>query len=309
MNSIDIIIVNYKSTRFLMKCLVSVCDNLGDLSAKIYVEDNASDGSINEVVRNFPEVKVARHRENLGFSGAVNRALKRSHGSFVFLLNPDTVTTKGFFESTIYHMQENPEVGIVGPKILDQDGSVQGSARTFPGPLTGLFGRSSLLSKFFPNNPFTRANILTTRSDGRRPMEVDWVSGACLVVRRKAVEDVGLMDERFFLYWEDADWCRRMWNRGWKVVYFPRASVVHYIGGSSEKALVRSVLEFHKSSYRLFKKHTKSSLWFVRPLAIAGISVRVFFVLAFNAGRLWCQRHNFAVRHKKRIVFPKREGG
>jgi len=88
-------------------------------------------------------------------------------------------------------------------------------------------------------------------------MEVDWVSGACMVVRRKAVDDIGLMDERFFLYWEDADWCKRMWKKGWKVVYFPQGSVVHYVGGSSTEAFLRSSFEFHKSSYKLFEKQSK----------------------------------------------------
>jgi len=198
------------------------------------------------------------------------------------LLNPDSYVMDGFFETIIHYMENNPKVGIVGPKIFDHDGSIQGSARSFPTPLTALFGRSSLFTRFFPNNPLTRANILTTISDGRTPMKVDWVSGACIIVRRKSVDDIGLMDERFFMYWEDADWCRRMWKKGWMVVYFPQASIIHYVGVSSGQAFLRSIFEFHKSSYRLFNKYTKNSLWFLRPLAIAGISLHLFYVLASN---------------------------
>ncbi len=174
----------------------------------------------------------------------------------------------------------------MGPQILDRDGSVQGSARAFPTPLTGLFGRSSFLTRFFPNNSLTRKNILTTRSDCKTPMEVHRVSGACMVVRRKAVDDVGLMDERFFLYWEDADWCKRMRDKGWKVVYFPRASVVHYVGVSSAQAFMRSTVEFHKSSYRLFDKYSKPPLRFLRPLAIAGLSLRLCYALVSNGMRV-----------------------
>jgi hypothetical protein len=110
-------------------------------------------------------------------------------------------------------------------------------------------------------------------------MEVDWVSGACMVVRRKALDDVGLMDERFFMYWEDADWCRRMWHSGWKVVYFPQATVVHYVSVSSRKLLTRSTFEFHRSAYHLFKKYATLSSRFLLPLVIFSLSVRAMTVL------------------------------
>ncbi|NVM27039.1 MAG: glycosyltransferase, partial [Desulfobacterales bacterium] len=210
-----------------------------------------------------------------------------------------TYIMDGFFEPILRYMEQHPYVGIVGPKILNHDGSVQGSARTFPTPLTGLFGRSSVLTRFFPNNPFTRANILTTRSDGKTPMEVDWVSGACMVVRRKALDDVGLLDERFFMYWEDADWCRRMWRKGGKVVYFPQASVVHYVGASSGQAPLRSIFEFHKSSYRLFEKYNKAPVWFMKPLAIAGISLHLLYVLVSRQARVWYEKLKFTRMHLK----------
>jgi len=113
-------------------------------------------------------------------------------------------------------------------------------------------------------------------------MTVDWVSGACMVVRKKAIEDVGLMDERFFMYWEDVDWCKRMWYSGWKVVYFPQATIVHYVGGSSDKLIIRSVFEFHKSCYHFFEKYTKFPLSVVSPLVFWGIALRFFFVLFFH---------------------------
>lgn len=237
---LDIIIINYNSTDYLLGCLRSIYDSLQELPAKVIVQDNHSEDGVDRVKVEFRQVILSRNSYNMGFAKAINNALKQSDSPFIVLLNPDTYVMNGFFDPIIHYMEKNPDVGILGPKILNHDGSVQGSARTFPTPLTGLFGRSSLISRFFPNNPFTRANILTTRSDGKTPMEVDWVSGACMVVRRKALDDVGLLDERFFMYWEDADWCRRMWRKGGKVVYFPQASVVHYVGVSSDKALSRS---------------------------------------------------------------------
>jgi GT2 family glycosyltransferase len=116
-------------------------------------------------------------------------------------------------------------------------------------------------------------------------MKVDWVSGACMVVRGEAVRDVGFMDERFFLYWEDADWCRRMLQKGWQVVYFPGATAYHRVGGSSQKNILRSVFEFHKSSYRLFAKYAKGLPRFVKPLVILGLSLRLFNVYVFHGVR------------------------
>ncbi|MFP4347730.1 MAG: glycosyltransferase family 2 protein, partial [Desulfococcaceae bacterium] len=157
------------------------------------------------------------------------------------------------------------------------DGGIQNSARSFPTPWTTFFGRSSWLSRRFPNNPITRRNLVNKRSDGNSPMEVDWVSGACMVVRRKAIEAVGPMDERFFMYWEDADWCRRMWDHGWRVVYYPKACIYHYGGKSSDQNRYRSAVEFHKSAYRLYSKYATSSLG--KPFALIGLAVHLVFVL------------------------------
>lgn len=296
MISIDIIIVNYNSTNHLLRCLRSIFDDLHEVPAKIFVQDNASEDNIDRLNDIFPTVRLCRNSHNIGFSKAVNNALKISTADFILILNPDTFVVSGFFEPILEYMERHPDVGIVGPRILNNDGSLQGSARSHPSPLTAFFGRSSALSKWFPSNRLTCQNLLTTRSDGLNPMEADWVSGACMLVRRETLNDVGFMDERFFMYWEDADWCRRMWAKGWKVVYFPRISIVHYVGASSEKFLFRPILEFHKSSYRLFDKYNKPSLWFLKPLVIAGLSLRVPFRLASNGIRVWRGRHNIKWR-------------
>jgi GT2 family glycosyltransferase/glycosyltransferase involved in cell wall biosynthesis len=299
LNSVDIIIVNYNSTDYLIKCLESIYDSLGDISANIFVQDNDSDDDVNRIDELFPEVLITSNTYNMGFAAAVNQALKQSFSPYVVLLNPDTYIEKGFFKSVLCYMEDNPDVGVIGPTILDHDGSVQGSARSFPTPLTGLFGRKSLLSKLFPGNKITRQNVLTNRCDGITPIEADWVSGACMVVRRKAIEDAGLMDERFFMYWEDADWCKRMWHSGWKVMYFPQATIVHYVGGSSDKLLFRSVFEFHKSSYMLFKKYNKTCLLFIRFLVISGLSIRLVFTLVSNGIRVWCSKQKHGIQSKK----------
>jgi len=277
---LDIVIVNFNSTDFLLPCLKSVYEALEEVPAQIIVQDNGSGDGVSRVKAMFPQVKLSKNIHNIGFSKAVNKGLKEGNSPYVVLLNPDTYVPLRFFERVLRYMEENPGVGIMGPRLLNIDGSVQGSARSFPTPLTALFGRNTFLTKWFPGNRMTRRNLVTIGSDGVSPMEVDWISGACMVVRRQAVNEVGLMDERFFMYWEDADWCRRMKESGWKVVYFPQASVIHSVGGSSEKLLVRSVLEFHKSCCHLFKKHSPPRFHYLMPLILPALGLRAMLVLA-----------------------------
>lgn len=274
---IDVIIVNYKTSEYLKDCLRSLAPICSKCLVKIYIQNNGASGDEDEFGIDDNSIHSSANSKNLGFSKAVNQALRKSTGKYVVLLNPDTHIINGFFESSIQFMESHPEVGILGPKILDGDGGIQNSARSFPTPLTTFFGRSSWISRKFPNNPITRRNLLNQRSKGDAPLEVDWVSGACMVVRRKAIEDVGPLDERFFMYWEDADWCRRMWNHGWRVVYFPGASIYHYAGKSSDQNLFQSTIEFHKSAYRLFSKYTSSS--FGKPFAMMGLAVHLVFAL------------------------------
>ncbi len=281
---VDVVIVNYNSTDHLLRCLDSLFNSSNRWALEIWVEDNDSSDDVDRVRAFFPEVQLTKNECNLGFACAVNNALHKSAAPYVLILNPDTFVTEDFIRGIIDFLDGHEDVGIVGPKILDSDGAVQGSARLFPNLLTALFGRKSLLSKVFPGNPITRENILTGRSDGITPMEVDWVSGACMVVRRKAIADVGPMDGRFFMYWEDADWCRRMWEGGWKVVYFPRPSVIHYVGVSSEKNVFHSVVAFHRSIYRLFKKHTKRPHSYLTPVVFWGLVYRLLFVLISQLG-------------------------
>lgn len=281
----DIIIVNYKSTNYLIDCLKSVYESLGGLSANIFVQDNFS-GDADRIQRVHPDVHLTKNVENQGFSTAINKALKNGASPYIILLNPDSKVYPGFFEKVIRFMKNNPGVGICGPKILNADLTIQGSARAFPTPLTGFFGRNSLLTKWFPNNWITRKSILTNKIRGKNPVDVDWVSGACMVVKRSAVDDVGFMDERFFMYWEDVDWCRRMWESGWRVVYYPGAKIIHYVGGSSNKRPVRSLYEFHKSCYKYLVKYSSVPLSVLKPIALVGLTIRFIFsvlVLFFSS--------------------------
>jgi GT2 family glycosyltransferase len=279
---IDIVIVNYNSTDYLLECLQSVYADLEGFPATIWIEDNCSDDGVHRITDRFPEVVLTRNGRNLGFGAAVNKSVKKGVSPYVVLLNPDSLILKGFFREVLSFMEMNPQIAIAGPRILDEDGSLQGSARTFPTPLTALFGRSSLLTRIFPGNSITRANLLSSSSDGICPMEVDWVSGACMVIRRKAINAVGCFDERFFMYWEDADLCKRMWNGGWKVVYYPLASILHHVGVSSRQLHLKSTFEFHKSVYRLFEKYNSRIPWLIKIMVMACLITRFGLLMALS---------------------------
>lgn len=282
----DLIIVNHNSTDYLLDCLQSVELSLTGEAVRIYVEDNGSTDGIERVYTSFPQVRLSINSVNKGYARSVNDALKKCRAPYIVLLNPDTRLFAGFFENVRSFMVKNRDVGVLGPKVLNRDGSVQGSARSFPTPLTAFFGRNSFLTHWFPNNPISRKNMVHDRCDGKFPLMVDWVSGACMVLRKEALDQVGFMDERFFMYWEDVDLCGRMWRAGWKVVYFPRASVIHHVGGSSEKRLFQSVYEFHKSCWRLVVKNAKVPPAVLGPIVLPVLAARLLAVSLFHMIRL-----------------------
>jgi len=283
-SQLDIIIVNYNSTLYLLKCLRSIYTSLDkDIAAKVYVVDNASKDNVNVLQQKFPQVILSKNKTNIGFAKAVNHSISKTSAPYILLLNPDTLVDKNFFKSMLDFMKNNPDVGIAGPKILEKNGMIQGSARSFPTPMTALYGRNTVITKIFPDNRMTSKNVLTSRHNGEKKMAVDWVSGACMVVRRSAVKDVGMMDEKFFLYWEDADWCKRMSAKGWKVIYYPHASVVHYAGVCSNKK-IRPLLEFHKSAYYFFCKNSGTNgLSIVKGLVFGALLLRFYVVLILNS--------------------------
>jgi len=287
MAQIDIIIVNYNSTDYLLRCLRSIYRESGDIAVNIFVADNGSEDGVDRLLDQFQDINLLKNEQNLGFAAAVNQCLRKCSSQYLLLLNPDTAINRGFFKPLIQYMEMNPKVGVLGPKIYDHDLKVQGSARSFPTPFTALFGRNTILTRCFPNNRLSRKNILNLDCDNKTPINVDWLSGACMLVRREAIDEVGLLDSHFFMYWEDADWCIRFKNAGWDIVYFPGAAVVHLVGGSSEHNLTRSIFEFHKSAYYLFNKYYQSPFGICKPLVIMALSIRICFAFSINSLRRW----------------------
>ncbi len=270
-DTLSIVIVNWNAGRVLDACLAALFASKPVGGLEVLLVDNAStDGSQLHASREHPGIEIVQNTENRGFARAVNQALVRAVGQFTLLLNPDVVLSPTAISLLVAFMNQRPDVAVVGPKLLNADGTVQGSARRDPSFWTGLFGRATPLTRLFPNNPVSRRELPGLGHVGDDPLEVDWVSGACLMVRRSAYERVGRLDERFFLFWEDADWCRRFRGAGWKVCYLPTAVATHDVGESCAQRPVRSEVDFHRSAYQFYRKHHLSSPFHPMIVLLAG---------------------------------------
>lgn len=270
----DIIIVNYNSARHAEVNIEALLNSKFEDCINIILIDNNSSEDPLPLKHKFPRIELILNKKNVGFAAASNQAILQSRAPYIVLINPDAYVEKKFFRKVLSHFQKNETIGIMGPRILNYDGSVQGSARAFPSPLTALFGRNSYLTRLMPNNAISRANVLNLNEAKDRCMDVDWVSGACMIIRRDALAQTGNLDDRFFMYWEDADLCRRMWEKGWKVVYYPKAVVHHQVGQSSRTMPYGTIMHFHKSAYSLFAKYSKSYYRFADPLVLAALAFR-----------------------------------
>ncbi|HEV8714094.1 MAG TPA: glycosyltransferase family 2 protein [Candidatus Binatia bacterium] len=287
------IVVNWNAGSVLGDCLRTVVRELQTVSGECLVVDNGSEGDdLAGLQRVFPQVSMVVNLQNLGFARAVNQGLSRSQGRYIMLLNPDAELTAGSLRHMIADLDAHPAIGIIGPRIMNVDGTIQGSARAFPGLCTAFFGRTSFLTRYFSRNPLSRRQVPALGARLEQPQPVDWVSGACMVIRRQAVEEVGGLDERFFLYWEDADLCWRLHKRGWQIIYDPQVCIIHSVGVSARQAPFRSLLAFHRSAYRLYRKHLVPSAWHpLSALAAVGLGLRAASLLLWvgvQAG--WSQR-------------------
>ncbi len=263
MIDLSICIVNWNTGALLSRCVESILSNVRDISYEIFVIDNkSSDNSIEMCISRFaqdPHLRFLPQSANLGFAAGNNIALKQASGRYVVLLNPDTIVKPGSFETVVKFMDANPSCGVVGPKLLNEDGSIQRSVGNFP-DLAAIFWEATRLRIVFPKvkmfSSFKRFDL-----DYDKLQEVDQPSGACLFVRREAIQQVGLLDEGYFMYYEDLDWCYRIKHAGWRIYYLPDAEVVHLGGQSSQLHLDVRIVENARSKLRYFEKHYSS-----RPL-------------------------------------------
>lgn len=263
---LSVVIVNWNVKALLRACLQSLLNsNLSGLSLEIIIVDCASsDGSVQMVRQAFPQVRLVASLENLGYAKGNNSGAALAQGCYLFILNPDTVVQPDTLAQLVNYMETHPQVGAVGPQLLWPDDMIQSSRRGFP-TLGTLFWESTLLGQWFPNNRHIRYYHLLDRPAGT-PQQVDWVVGAALFIRREAWLEVGPIDETFFMYFEETDWCRRCADAGWQVHYLPQAKVIHYEGKSSEQVIAARTLRFQRSKLRYAHKYFGATWAFVLRL-------------------------------------------
>jgi GT2 family glycosyltransferase len=239
---LSIILVNWNTRDLLRDCLASVYQQEPDIELEVWVVDNASgDGSAGMARQQFPQARLIENPENLGFARANNQALALARGRYLMLLNTDTLARPGAFRRMVRFADAQADAGVVGCRLLNADGSLQPSWAGFPTLWSEMAGRN------------VRRRRLASKSE--LAWEVDWVGGACLMARRQALHEVGLLDESFFMYSEEVDWCLRMRRRGWKVYYLETAEVVHLGGGSARRASAAQLTRLYDSKLRFFRKH------------------------------------------------------
>ena len=239
---LSIIIVNWNTRDLLLQCLDSIHKAESRLSFEVIVVDNGStDDSVNAVSERFPTVRTIVNDQNLGFARANNQGISVGTGRYVMLLNSDTIVLPGALDKLVEFADEHPEVGVVGPKLLNTDGSLQASWAGFPTFWSELIGRNPAQRQPFKGSQFA--------------YEVDWVMGACMLVRAKAIANAGMMDEDYFFYSEETDWCYRIKKTGWKVIYLAATELYHLGGGSADRASLLQLALLYQSKILFFRKH------------------------------------------------------
>lgn len=269
---LSVTICSWNTADDLRGCLASLEAVRNEANFEVIVVDNASrDGSPDMVEDEFPWVELYRMDQNLGFTGGQNFAMGRRRAPHVFLLNSDTVVHPGALRTLLDFHRDHPDAGILGPKLLNPDGSLQFSCRRFPNPWAALF-RNTFLGRIFPKNRFTREYLMQDVGHDQTRV-VDWVSGAAMFASKPFIDAVGLLDESYYMFSEDVDWCWRAHKAGFNVVYVPDAVVTHSIGRSTEKAANRMILRFHKSMFRFYRKNTlPQSHPVIRPLKLLAVA-------------------------------------
>jgi N-acetylglucosaminyl-diphospho-decaprenol L-rhamnosyltransferase len=244
LTDLSISIVNTGSRELLLACL----DSLGGTNAEIVVLDNASeDGSADAVREHFPHVRLIAQQHRAGFGANHNTVIRETRGRYVYVLNEDTTAADWALDRITAYLDERPRVAALGPRLVYPDGRLQDSAWRFPTPLVSTVGLATL------------GKVGVTQSRGQVPKEVDWVMGAALVLRRQALDEVGLFDEEFFLYSEEVDLQARLRSAGWEVHYFPNATVVHHESQFSAEIPERRINEMWRSRHRYWHKHHGSA--------------------------------------------------
>ncbi len=270
---VSVVVVNWNTQDILRDCLRSIYEQCGEIDLEVIVIDNAStDGSVEMVKKDFPQVTLIENPQNRGFAAANNQGIDISKGRYVLLLNSDTVVLDNAIAETIAFADSHPKAAVVGCRVLNLDQTLQPTCFMFPSILNMLLS-STYLYKLFPKSKFFGRERMTwwSRQDVR---EVDVVTGCFMLVRRQAIEQVGMMDEKFFMYAEETDWCYRFKQAGWKILFTPCAEIIHLGGQSTAQRSADMIVRLRLSILRFMRKHHGC-----RVYGIACFLTALFFAL------------------------------
>ena len=265
---VSVIIVNWNTKELLRDCLSSVYEHAGDIDYEIIVIDNASiDGSAEMVKNNFQQVILMENSYNRGFATANNQGMAVAKGRYMLLLNSDTVVLDNAIANIVNFADENPQIAVTGCRVLNPDRTLQRTCFMFPSVLNMLLS-STYLYKLFPKNRFFGREQMTwwNRNDVR---QVDVVTGCFMLVRREAIDQVGMMDEQFFMYGEETDWCYRFREKGWKVMFAPVGQIIHFGGQSTAQKPVAMIVQLRLSILKFMKKHYSRSAYLIARFLVA----------------------------------------
>ena len=286
---LSVVFLSYNTKDFTEGALRTVIDATEGLEVEIFVADNDSrDGSPDMVAEKFPQVRLILNGANLGFSAGTNVALREATGRYVMLLNTDTLVRKDTLRTLVDFMDAHPEAGAAGCKILNPDGSLQlDSRRGFPSPLAA-FSKMSGLSRLFPRHP-RLGHYNMTYLDPEEISEVEVLSGSCMVVRKEVMDQVGMMDEDYFMYGDDIDWCYRIHSAGWKIYYVPTTEIIHFRGESGRAEPLRILYLKSKAMSIFVNKHMRHRFRFF-PIWLLQVAIAFYGLLKFG---LRLARHLF----------------
>lgn len=280
---LSVVIVNYNALTHVRRCLDSLADGAAGVSWEAVVVDNGSrERGVSALANEYSHVRVIERARNGGFSVGVNAGLREARAETVLLLNPDTIVRPGAVRRLLDHLRAHDDIGVIGPRIENPDGTLQLSCRGFPTMWSGLFNRYSLLTRVAPRNRRSAAYLMTDW-DHTLARDVDWLSGAAMMIPRRTLERAGTFDEGYFFAIEDVDFCRRVHAAGLRVVYSPDAVVEHRIGASSSTIPSRIVVERHRGMWRYYRRYLRGGP-LLDTAAAAGITARCLAQLALVNG-------------------------
>jgi len=297
MIDLSIVIVSWNVSELLAACLRSIDANRGDLALEVIVVDSASrDDTVAMVREQFPWVRLLPQSVNVGFTWGNNIGLGTAKGRHLLLLNPDTEIIGDMLTQLVSYLDDNPDVGIVGPNTLNADGSTQSSRRRFPTVATGLL-ESTWLQPIAPKALLDRYYVRDAPDDAT--LDVDWVQGHALMARREIYAEIGGLDTSYVMYFEEMDWCKRAKVAGWRVVYVGAAQVIHHGGQSTAQASARKHIHFNESKIRYFRKYHGG---------VIAVMLRVFLLAMFAVqflleGVKWALRHKPELRRERMGVY------